>query len=174
MSTVRGILGDEKPAPKITLRAHRPGDMGWVTHAHGRFYFEDYGWDERFEALVAEVVADFVKNFDPKRERCWIAEMDGQAVGSIFLKKLDRQTAKLRLLLIDPKARGLGLGKRLVAECIAFARAKGYRKMVLWTQANLAAARHIYQAEGFRLVKAYRHREFGYDLTGEFWQLDLN
>jgi DNA-binding MarR family transcriptional regulator/GNAT superfamily N-acetyltransferase len=172
MATLERILGG-KPAGEISLRAHRPGDMGWVAHAHGRLYFEEYGWDERFEALVAGIVAGFVKDFDRKRERCWIAERDGQPVGSIFCVRSSPSVAKLRLLLIDPSARNLGLGKRLVAECIAFARAKGYRKLVLWTQSNLAAARHIYQAAGFRLAKEYRHREFGYDLTGEYWELKL-
>ncbi len=171
MGAVETILSGR--AGEIALRAHRPGDMGWVTHAHGRLYFEEYGWDERFEALVARIVGEFIEELDPARERCWIAEMDGSPVGSVFLKKESRTTAKLRLLLVEPRARGRGLGKRLVAECIAFARAKGYRRLVLWTQANLAAARHIYRAAGFRLAKAYRHREFGYDLTGEVWELKL-
>jgi GNAT superfamily N-acetyltransferase len=123
---------------------------------------------------VAGIAAKFVQDFDPKRERCWIAEMGGEPVGSVFLVKSSKTVAKLRLLLIEPKARGLGLGKRLVAECIAFARASGYRKLVLWTQSNLAAARHIYRAAGFRLAKRQRHREFGYDLTGEYWELNLS
>ncbi|HYD58176.1 MAG TPA: helix-turn-helix domain-containing GNAT family N-acetyltransferase [Burkholderiales bacterium] len=171
MGTVERVLG-KAPAP-VALRPHRPGDMGWVVQAHGRLYFEEYGWDERFEALVARIVADFIQRFDAKRERCWIAEMAGTPVGCVLIKKQSAATAKLRLLLVEPRARGLGLGKRLVAECIAFARDKGYRKLVLWTQSNLAAARHIYRAEGFRLAKAYRHREFGYDLTGEYWELKL-
>jgi DNA-binding MarR family transcriptional regulator/GNAT superfamily N-acetyltransferase len=172
MRTVEALLKNEKP--QIELRSHRPGDMGWVVHSHGRRYFEEYGWDERFEALVAGITKDFVENFDPARERCWIAEMDGEPVGSVFLAKSTKAVAKLRLLLIEPRARGLGLGKRLVAECIAFARAKGYRTLGLWTQSNLAAARHIYRSAGFRLAKRQRHREFGYDLTGEFWQIDLS
>jgi GNAT superfamily N-acetyltransferase len=148
--------------------------MGWVVHSHGRLYFEEYGWDERFEALVAGIAKDFLEKLDPQRERCWIAEMDGEPVGSVLVVKQTRTTAKLRLLLIEPRARGRGLGRRLVGECIAFARAKGYRKLVLWTQSNLAAARQLYRAAGFRLVKRQRHREFGYDLTGEYWELKLS
>ena len=159
---------------KIVLRRHRPGDMGWVVQAHGRIYFEEYGWDERFEALVAGIVKEFIEELDPARERCWIAEMDGTPVGSVFLKKQSGTTAKLRLLIVDPRARGLGLGKRLVDKCIAFARKKGYRKLVLWTQSNLAAARHIYDAAGFRVTRRQKHREFGYDLTAEIWELDLS
>lgn len=159
---------------KVSLRAPRPGDMGWVVQAHGKLYFEEYGWDERFEALVAGIAAKFVQDFEPKWERCWIAEMDGEPVGSVFVVKEDANTAKLRLLIVDPRARGLGLGKRLVEECIAFARGKGYGKLVLWTQSNLAAARHIYRSAGFRLAKRQKHREFGYDLTGEFWELNLS
>ncbi len=172
MGAVERILAG-RPKGEVTLRRHRPGDLGWVVQAHGRLYFEEYGWDERFEALVAGIASGIVKAFDPARERVWIAEMDGEPVGSVFCVKAGARTAKLRLLLVDPKARNSGLGKRLTAECIAFARAKGYRKLVLWTQSSLAAARHIYQAAGFRLTKEYRHREFGYDLTGEYWQLNL-
>jgi DNA-binding MarR family transcriptional regulator/GNAT superfamily N-acetyltransferase len=172
MGSVQRILEGGKG--EITLRRPRPGDMGWVVHAHGRLYHAEYGWDERFEALVAGIVAEFVQCFEADRERCWIAELDGRPVGSVFLKKATAKTAKLRLLLIEPAARGRGLGKRLVAECIGFARAKGYRKLVLWTQSSLAAARHIYARAGFRLAKTQRHRDFGYDLTGEFWELDLS
>ncbi|HEX7248983.1 MAG TPA: GNAT family N-acetyltransferase [Burkholderiales bacterium] len=157
----------------IRLRSPRPGDLGWVVHAHGRLYYDEYGWDERFEALVAGIAAKFAAEFDPRWERAWIAEMGGEPVGSIFLVREKPGVAKLRLLLIEPKARGRGLGKRLVATAIGFARRKGYRKVVLWTQSNLAAARHLYEAAGFHLAKRQRHREFGYDLTGEFWQLDL-
>jgi GNAT superfamily N-acetyltransferase len=158
----------------IRLRRQRPGDLGWVVQSHGRLYFEDQGWDERFEALVAGIAKDFVQKLDPARERCWIAEMDGEPVGSVFVVKAGKSTAKLRLLLVDPRARGLGLGRRLVAACITFARARGYRKLVLWTQSNLAAARQLYRAAGFHLVKRQRHREFGYDLTGEYWELKLS
>lgn len=174
LQTVEGVLEKSPRREKqINLRPHRPGDMGWVIHAHGRLYAEAYGWDERFEALVAEIAAAFIKNFDENRERCWIAEMAGEPVGCVFLVRKNKSTAKLRLLIVEPKARGRGLGRRLVEECIAFARAKGYRKLVLWTQSNLAAARHIYKAAGFKLVRKQPHRDFGIKLTGEYWQLAL-
>ena len=171
LQVVEGVL-ERKESP-ITLREHRPGDIGWVVHAHGRIYAEEYGWDERFEALVAEIAAGFVKHFDRKRERCWIAEMDGERVGSVFVVQETKTTAKLRLLIVEPKARGRGLGKRLVAECIRFARDKGYRRLALWTQSNLAAARAIYRAAGFRRAKQEKHASFGVKLTGEYWELDL-
>ena len=171
LQAVEAVL-DRREKP-ITLREHRPGDIGWVVHAHGRFYAEEYGWDERFEALVAEIAAGFVQNFDRKRERCWIAEMDGEPVGSVFVVKATKTTAKLRLLIVDPKARGRGLGKRLVEECIRFARAKGYRRLALWTQSNLAAARAIYRAAGFRKLKDEKHASFGVKLIGETWELEL-
>lgn len=165
--------GAGRSASRIALRRHRPGDMGWVTQRHGVLYFEEYGWDERFEALVAGIAAKFVEDFDASRERCWIAELDGEPVGSVFLVKDDATTAKLRLLLVEPRARGLGLGRRLVRECIAFARAKGYGKLVLWTQANLAAARHIYESEGFKRAKTEVHRSFGPRIVGEYWERPL-
>ena len=171
MRTVEGLLSNKRG--EITLRSHRPGDLGWVVHRHGALYAEEYGWDERFEALVAGIVARFVKHFDAARERCWIAEIDGERVGAVLVVKQSRSTAKLRLLIVEPAARGRGLGRRLVEECIAFARAKGYRKLVLWTQSNLAAARAIYKQCGFRRVRKERHSSFGYDLVGEFWQLAL-
>jgi DNA-binding MarR family transcriptional regulator/GNAT superfamily N-acetyltransferase len=171
LHAVESIL--EKREQPVVLRAHRPGDMGWVVHAHGRLYFEERGWDERFEALVADIAAAFVKNFDEERERCWIAEMDGEPVGSVFVVKESKSVAKLRLLLVEPRARGRGLGRRLVEECIAFARAQGYRKLVLWTQSNLVEARRIYQACGFALKKKERHQTFGVKLVGEYWELAL-
>ena len=171
LQAVEAVL--ERKDKPVSLREHRPGDIGWVVHAHGRFYAEEYGWDERFEALVAGIAAAFVQNFDRKRERCWIAEMDGEPVGSVFVVKDTKTTAKLRLLIVDPKARGRGLGKRLVEQCIRFARAKGYRRLALWTQSNLAAARGIYRAAGFRKVKEEKHASFGVTLTGEYWELEL-
>lgn len=172
LQAVEAVLDGKKQAP-ITLRTHRPGDMGWVIQAHGRLYFEERGWDERFEALVAEIAAAFVQNFDKSRERCWIAEMDGAPVGCVFAVEENRTTAKLRLLLVEPKVRGRGLGRRLVEECIAFCRDKGYRKLVLWTQSNLTAARAIYAKTGFKKVKEEKHASFGTKLTGEYWELKL-
>ena len=173
MSTVESLLGNEKRKPQIVLRSHRPGDMGWVVQTHGEVYSREYGWDERFEALVADIAARFIRNFDPEREACWIAELDGERVGSVFVVKHSKTVAKLRLLIVEPKARGRGLGRRLVEECIGFARAKGYRRLALWTQSNLAAARALYRRCGFRRVRKQRHSSFGYDLVGEFWQLAL-
>jgi DNA-binding MarR family transcriptional regulator/GNAT superfamily N-acetyltransferase len=172
LQAVEGVL-EKRTHNKASLRAHRPGDMGWVVGAHGRLYAQEYGWDERFEALVAEIAAAFIRHFDKSRERCWIAERGGEPVGSALVVKKSRSVAKLRLLIVEPKARGIGLGRRLVEECIAFARARGYRKLVLWTQSNLAAARHIYKSTGFKLVSTQRHQEFGIKLTGEYWELVL-
>lgn len=170
------VLGKQLEPAAITLRPHRPGDMGMVVSLEGRGYTEQFGWDQGFEALVARIVADFLEHFDPDRERCWIAEMDGQHVGHIFLVKHPEQagTAKLRLLYVDPAARGLGLGQRLVAECIAFVRAAGYQKIVLWTQSMLSAAHRIYEAAGFRLVREEPHHSFGKDLVGQTWELQLD
>jgi DNA-binding MarR family transcriptional regulator/GNAT superfamily N-acetyltransferase len=173
MQRIESLLGGPGAGGRIRLRPHRPGDMGWVVHRHGALYAREHGWDERFEALVAGIVAKFVQELDPARERCWIAEMDGEPVGSVFLVKESATVAKLRLLLVEPHARGRGLGRRLVEECIAFARARGYRSLVLWTQSNLAAARAIYRACGFKLAKTEKHASFGVKLTGEYWELAL-
>ncbi len=157
----------------IRFRDPRPGDMGRVVQLHGELYAKEFGYDTTFEALVAEIVADFVRDFKPKLERCWIAEMGGEVVGSVFLVRKSRTVSKLRLLIIHPKARGQGLGRRLTRACIRFARAAGYRKMALWTQSHLAAARAIYQAEGFRRVSSEKHRSFGKRLVAEVWELGL-
>ena len=161
------------PEAPYVLRPPRPGDMGWIVSRHGALYGEEYGWDERLEALCAEIVAAFVRNYDPKRERCWIAERDGENVGSVLLVKETEEVARLRLLLVEPKARGLGIGARLVEECVRFAREARYRKITLWTHSVLTAARHIYEGAGFKLVKAWEHDEFGKMLVGETWDLKL-
>ena len=160
-------------ASGIRLRPHQPGDIGWVIEQHGRLYAQEYGWNLEFEALVADIAAKFIRNFDPARERCWIAERDGQRLGCIFLVAKNRSTAKLRLLLVTPEARGAGLGRTLVSECVRFAREAGYRKIVLWTQKNLAAARHLYAEAGFRKVAEEPHHSFGKDLISETWELSL-
>jgi GNAT superfamily N-acetyltransferase len=158
----------------IRLRAPRPGDMGWVVQSHGAIYAAEFGYDSRFEALVAEIVAKFVQDFDPRFERCWIARRGERNVGSVFLVRQSRGVAKLRLLIVTQDARGTGLGRRLVNACLRFARAKGYRKVVLWTQSELDAARHIYQRAGFRRVRTERHASFGKPLLGEYWELALH
>lgn len=173
MQSVEALLGHQREGAAVTLRTHRPGDIGWVISAHGAIYAEEFGWDERFEALVAGIGAQFIDKFQPARERCWIAELDGERVGSVFLVQSSKTVAKLRLLILDPKARGLGIGKRLVDECIAHARKLGYRKLALWTQSSLLAARGIYKQAGFKLVSTEPHESFGVKLVGEYWELKL-
>ncbi|ARP99587.1 bifunctional helix-turn-helix transcriptional regulator/GNAT family N-acetyltransferase [Pseudorhodoplanes sinuspersici] len=174
MDTIERLIGpNTDDAPAFLLREHRPGDMGWVVARHGALYPAEYGWDNHIEALTAEIVAGFLKNFDPARERCWIAEMDGEPVGSIFLVRDSDAVARVRLLIVDPKARGLGIGRRLVEEAIAFARTAGYSSITLWTHKVLTAARMIYVKAGFKLVEEWVHDEFGKPETSETWQLDL-
>src|SRR5690348_13243281 len=160
-------------AKTLRLRRPRPGDLGKVVQMHGELYAREFGYDWTFEALVAEVAAGFARDFDPRRERAWIAELGGEVVGSIFLVKQSPKVAKLRLLILHPKARGRGLGARLTRACIAFARRAGYRKIVLWTQSHLDAARAIYRGEGFRKTRSQKHRSFGKSLVAETWELAL-
>jgi DNA-binding MarR family transcriptional regulator/N-acetylglutamate synthase-like GNAT family acetyltransferase len=175
LGTVERLLGDrrERGGPSYILRQNQPGDMGWVVHRHGALYAEEYGLDQTFEALVARIAAAFIENFDARRERCWIAERDGEIVGSVLLVKDDDETAKLRLLYVEPEARGLAIGRRLVSECIGFASRAGYRKITLWTNDVLVSARRIYQAAGFHLVREEPHHSFGRDLVGQYWELPL-
>lgn len=169
----RALGGQVSPDARVVLRAHRPGDIGWVIHRHGVLYSQEQGWDERFEAVVAEIAARFVHNFNPRRERCWIVERAGEIVGSVFLVRESDAVARLRLLLVEPAARGLGIGKRLVDECIRFARRSGYRQIILLTESTLKGAQHIYQKAGFRLVREQQHSEFGFPVLGQTWELDL-
>ena len=174
MHTIESVLDKGfKFSEPFILRLHEPGDMGWITHRHGVLYAQEYGWDERFEALVAQIVADFINNYNPARERCWIAEIGGEIIGAVFVVQASETVAKLRLLWVEPKARGLGLGTRLVKECIRFARRSGYQKLMLWTNSVLIEARHIYQKVGFTLVAQEEHHSFGHDLIGETWELAL-
>jgi DNA-binding MarR family transcriptional regulator/GNAT superfamily N-acetyltransferase len=175
LETAEKLLGrgQKSSGPAYILRPHQPGDIGWMIHRHGVLYAEEYGLDMRFEALVARIAAEFIDNFDPARERCWIAERAGAVVGSVLLVKEGDEVAKLRLLYVEPWARGLGIGSRLVAECIRFARNRGYRKISLWTNDILVSARRIYQAAGFRLIGEEPHHSFGRDLVGQTWELPL-
>jgi DNA-binding MarR family transcriptional regulator/GNAT superfamily N-acetyltransferase len=174
MRTIETLLGGKRePQGIVVLRPPRAGDMGWVVERHGALYAEEFGYDRGFEALVAEIVAQFVRRFDPLRERCWIAERDGERVGAVFLVRRSKTEAKLRLLIVEPSARGAGLGRRLVQECVRFAREADYRKLSLWTQSHLDAARAIYEKEGFRRVRTEPHASFGKRLVGEYWELKL-
>ena len=175
LETAEKLLGRSRKSagPSYILRSHQPGDIGWIIHRHGVLYAEEYGLDQRFEALVAQIAAGFIENFDAARERCWIAEREGAIVGSVLLVKESDEVGKLRLLYVEPPARGLGIGSRLVGECIRFAGQRRYRKITLWTNDVLVSARRIYQAAGFLLVSEELHRSFGRDLVGQFWELDL-
>jgi DNA-binding MarR family transcriptional regulator/GNAT superfamily N-acetyltransferase len=174
MHSIEKLLGiGAEPKVPYLLRSHQPGDMGWIVHRHGALYSQEYGWNEDFEALVAEIVAKFIRNYDANREHCWIAERDGEIVGSVFLVEQSKFTARLRLLFVEPKARGLGIGSRLVGECIRFAQRTGYRSITLWTNNVLHAARHIYKKAGFDLVREEPHYSFGHNLVAETWKLNL-
>ena len=175
MEEIRSVLANQPaPAPTLTLRAARSGDYGWVVARHGEIYTEEYGWDTHFEALVARIVADYVDHYDPVREAAWIAEIDGERVGSIFCVAQDAETAKLRLLFVDSAARGMGVGRALVDECIGFAKAAGYSRMVLWTVDELGAARRIYEAAGFTLTDEEPVEHFGHHVMSQHWALDLD
>ncbi|HTV57568.1 MAG TPA: helix-turn-helix domain-containing GNAT family N-acetyltransferase [Verrucomicrobiae bacterium] len=172
---IRSLLGGlPQPSTPYLLRPHEPGDLGWIVYRQALLYANEYGWDNTYEALAAEIAARFIKNFDPKRERCWIAERDGQRVAAVFIARETDEVAKLRLLHVESAARGLGIGTRLVEECIRFSRQAGYSKIVLWTQSILAVARHIYEKAGFHIVREEHHHSFGKDLTAETWELDLS
>lgn len=171
MEQIQSLLGE--PSPSYLLRNPQPGDMGWIIHRQAVLYAQEYGWNNEYEALVAEILAKFVREFDPARERCWIAEKDGKVIGSVFIVRQDDTTAKLRLLYVDPCARGLGIGSRLVDECLRFSRQVGYTKMVLWTNSILTDARRIYDKAGFQLVEEEAHRSFGKDLVGQVLAREL-
>ncbi|MFX1369027.1 MAG: GNAT family N-acetyltransferase [Promethearchaeota archaeon] len=174
MSTIESVLEPNSDlASSFLIRPHRAGDIGWIIHRHGVIYTEEYGWNETFEALTAEILAKFIENSDMKRERIWIAERDGETVGSVMIVDAGDQVAQLRLLLVEPKARGMGIGRKLIEECIDFSRRNGYGKIKLWTQSNLHAARHLYLKYGFELVEEKPHRSFGHDLMAEIWELQL-
>jgi len=174
LQTVRTLLDRDRPTGEVTLRLPAPGDLGWIVARNAELYTAEYGWDAGYETLVAGIVADFAATHDPDRERAWIAEVDGRRVGSIMCVRADDVTAKLRLLLVEPSARGLGVGTRLVDACVEFARDAGYARMTLWTQSTLVAARRIYAAVGFELAHSAPHHSFGADLVGETWTMELS
>ena len=173
MARIKWLLGNSPSESMIILREPEPGDLGWVVHRQGFLYGKEYGWDWTFEGLLGEIVGKFVETYDPGRERCWIAERDGEIAGSVFVVREDDDTAKLRMLYVEPSARGHGLGRRLVEEAARFARARGYKKMVLWTNDILVAARRIYEATGFELVSEEPHHSYGKDRVGQYWAREL-
>ena len=173
MRTIEGLLDNASPAGEIILRQPKPGDFGWIVSRHAELYAQDYGWTEPFEGLCAQIVADFANKNDPSCERCWIAELNGENVGTVMLVKDSEEVARIRLLLVDPKGRGLGLGTKLVDECVNFARASGYKKVTLWTHSILTAARHIYEQAGFTLTSSEKRRSWSKDVVAEYWDLIL-
>ncbi len=174
ITAIQYILeSDKMTVPSYLLRQHESGDIGWITYRHGALYAEEYGWDETFEALVADILVKFIQSHDSKRERIWIAEQDGERIGSVLLVDAGNHISQLRLLLVEPKARGKGIGKRLIQECIDFSKRNGYKRIKLWTQKNLDAARHLYMKAGFVCVNEKPHKSFGHDLIEEFWELNL-
>ena len=173
MGSIERLLLQPILRPTVTLRDHRPGDMGWITHRQAILYNQEYGWNTEYEALIAEIMARFLRNFDPRYERCWVAECNCEIVGSVFCVRKSKTVAQLRLLYVEPSTRGAGIGSRLVNECIGFARARGYRKLTLWTNSVLHAARKIYERAGFQLVAEEKHHSFGKDLVGQNWDLRL-
>ena len=173
MGSIERLLLQPILRPTVTLRDHRPGDMGWITHRQAILYNQEYGWNTEYEALIAEIMARFLRNFDPRYERCWVAECNCEIVGSVFCVRKSKTVAQLRLLYVEPSTRGARIGSRLVNECIAFARARGYRKLTLWTNSVLHAARKIYERAGFQLVAEEKHHSFGKDLVGQNWDLKL-
>lgn len=173
MQRIRQLLGDQTSEQNYSLRGPMPGDMSWIAHRHGKLYSDEYQWDWTFEAMVCKIVSDFVQNFNPTLERCWVAEINEKVVGSVFVVRHDDLTAKLRMLYVESEARGLGLGHTLVEQCIGFSREKGYKKLILWTNSILEAAIHIYQAHGFELIKEEPHHSYGQDLIGQTWSLNL-
>ena len=174
MADIQALLGKASSSQPYLLRTHQPGDLGWIVQRHGALYSQEYGYDERFEALVAGIIAEFVKSFDPARERCWVAEKDGENVGSVMLVQKSKTIAKLRLLLVEPSARGMGIGRRLIEECIRFARQARYKKIRLWTQNELESARYLYEQAGFHLVSKQPHNSWSRNnLIAETWELKL-
>ncbi|MFD2165057.1 GNAT family N-acetyltransferase [Thalassotalea euphylliae] len=173
MDKIRSLLGGKQTERTYVLRDPVPGDMGWIAHRNGKLYWDEYQWDWRFEGLVSKIVGEFAENYDPNYEKCWVAEMDDKIVGSVFLVRHNETTAKLRLLYVEAHARGIGLGRKLVQECISNAKEKGYKRMILWTNSVLTSARKIYQAEGFKLIEEEQHHSYGQDLVGQTWALDL-
>jgi DNA-binding MarR family transcriptional regulator/GNAT superfamily N-acetyltransferase len=173
LKAAQEVFQSPRESPTVVLREPAPGDLGWVIHAHGAVYAREFGWDETFEGLVARIVVDYMNEHDPQRERAWIAELENEPVGCIFCVRGDGSAARLRLLLVEPDARGLGVGRRLVDECVRFARRTGYESLILWTNDVLVAARQIYEEAGFRLVRSEPHHSFGAELVGQDWLLDL-